>query len=294
MLLSEFIRSSCRALQSLYPSEEAQSIVSLLLLKRFGIQSYAHILNPSETLSSQRLEVLQDDLSRLLHSEPLQYILGECEFCSRSFKVTNQVLIPRPETEILVCSAIELLRQKHIPSPRVLDLCTGSGCIAWSIALDCPGSRVCATDISPQALEIARSQFRETSIPSSCQAPEFILADLLADPAESLVQEAEKFDLIVSNPPYIMPCEKAQMHSNVLDYEPELALFAPESDPVAFYRAIDSWASVLLKKDGAAIVEINSLIPEATIGAFSHFRSSRLIEDLSARPRFILLEGLDS
>ena len=173
-------------------------------------------------------------------------------------------------------------------------MCTGSGCIAWSIAQDYPGARVVATDISSGALDLARSQFAESSIPPSCHAPEFLLVDLLSSPPEALSRDEEKFDLIVSNPPYIMPSEKAQMHSNVLDYEPGLALFAPEDDPVLFYRAIDRWASALLKKEGAAIVEINSLIPEATIGAFSHFRSARIINDLSSRPRFILLSGLNS
>lgn len=268
--------------------------MSLLLLKRFSIRSYDHILDPSAELSTDRLEILQDDLKRLLRAEPVQYVLGECEFCSRSFKVSPQVLIPRSETEILVNSALELLREKGLSSPRVLDLCTGSGCIAWSIAQDYPGARVVATDISSGALDLARSQFAEPSIPPSCHAPEFLLADLLSSPPGALSRDEEKFDLIVSNPPYIMPSEKAQMHSNVLDYEPGLALFAPEDDPVVFYKAIDCWASALLKKEGAAIVEINSLIPEATIGAFSHFRSARIINDLSSRPRFILLSELDS
>lgn len=266
--------------------------MSLLLLKRFSIRSYDHILDPSAELSTDRLEILQDDLSRLLRSEPVQYVLGECEFCSRSFKVAPGVLIPRPETEILVSEALKLLREKGIANPRVLDLCTGSGCIAWSIALDCPGAGVYATDISQQALEIARGQFPQ--VPPGCLTPEFLLADLLSSPPGALSRDEEKFDLIVSNPPYIMPSEKAQMHSNVLDYEPGLALFAPEDDPVVFYKAIDCWASALLKKEGAAIVEINSLIPEATIGAFSHFRSARIINDLSSRPRFILLSGLNS
>ena len=156
MLLSDFIRCAERSLSDLYPSPEARGIVSMLCSARLGVKSYTHIVEPGYTVPEELLPGLESDLGRLRASEPVQYVLGYAEFCGRRFHVDRRVLIPRPETELLVSLASEIMRAAG-GKPRVLDLCTGSGCIAWSLALDFPEAEVTAADISPDALEVARS-----------------------------------------------------------------------------------------------------------------------------------------
>ena len=189
MLLSRFIRESAAALEALYPPEEARSLVLRLCSHVLGTQSYTHIVEPEYAVPSEALPGLQDAVSRMAAGEPLQYVTGVQEFCGREFRVNPDVLIPRPETEQLVAEAESVIRsrfsqptdnQAHLhllcsksdhrsfdkalsssklQKTAVLDLCTGSGCIAWTLALDLPGTRVTAVDISPAALSVARSQF---------------------------------------------------------------------------------------------------------------------------------------
>ena len=161
MLLSRFIRESAAALEALYHPEEARSLVLRLCSHVLGTQSYTHIVEPEYAVPDEALPGLQDAVSRMAAGEPLQYVTGVQEFCGRQFRVTPDVLIPRPETEQLVAEA-----EKRLPqNAAVLDLCTGSGCIAWTLALDLPGTRVTAVDISPAALSVARTQF-EAGVPS--------------------------------------------------------------------------------------------------------------------------------
>ena len=220
--------------------------------------------------------------------EPIQYIIGKAYFYDREFSVTPDVLIPRPETELLVREAVEWARRSGRSSLRILDLCTGSGCIAWSIALELPGSDVTAVDISDGALAVASGQ-RFLGEDATCLggvvAPKFIKADVLAGP----VGDLGAFDMIVSNPPYVMESEKALMRNNVLDHEPWLALFVSDEDPLLFYRAVASWAKCLLKPDGIGIVEINEALGPETAAVFSHagFADTSVICDLSDRPRFV-------
>lgn len=277
MLLSQFIRESTAALEALYPPQEAKGLVVRLDEHILGVSSYAHIVEPGLEVPADKLPALSAALGRLLAGEPLQYVLGVQEFCGRPFKVNPSVLIPRPETEQLVQEAEKGLR----PGMRVLDLCTGSGCIAWTLALDVPGCSVTAVDISEEALDVARGQF-----PGSA-GPQFIHADVL-DVPEAF--PGAPFDLIVSNPPYIRESEKARMHRNVLEHEPELALFVPDSDPLLFYRAISLWARRFLSPGGRCIVEINEELGEETAALFAGFGRVRVIRDLFSRERFVAVE----
>ena len=222
-------------------------MILMLCQDRLGVKSYTHVTEPGFEIPADRLGGLQDDLRRLLSGEPLQYVTGECEFFGRKFIVNPSVLIPRPETEILVQKAVTDALTLDRPL-RVLDLCTGSGCIAWSLALEVPFAEVVAVDISEDALEVARGQFPDG------RNIRFLKADVL-DPGQDFPEG--QFDLILSNPPYIMEKEKAQMRRNVLDYEPELALFVPDDDPLLFYRAIGNIALPLLRKEGILAFEIN-------------------------------------
>ena len=292
MLLSDFIRYAERSLSDLYPSPEARGIVSMLCSARLGVKSYTHIVEPGYTVPEELLPGLESDLGRLRASEPVQYVLGYAEFCGRRFHVDRRVLIPRPETELLVSLASEIMRAAG-GKPRVLDLCTGSGCIAWSLALDFPEAEVTAADISPDALEVARSQFSgpDPEFPGSSpvsSGPGFVLADVLG-PVPAPIERKGPFGLIVSNPPYVMNREKPSMRRNVLDYEPELALFVPDDDPLVFYRACARWADALLAPDGCALFEINEALGDATASLMRSFgfASAEVLPDLSGRARFV-------
>ena len=171
---------------------------------------------------------------------------------------------------------------------KILDLCTGSGCIAWTLALEMPGSEVTAVDISDGALAVASSQdFSEEVDRTGAVSPVFVKADVLAGPSVSGL--SGRYDILVSNPPYVMDKEKALMRPNVLDHEPHLALFVSDEDPLVFYRAIAGWALAVLKPDGYGIVEINEALGLRTADLFraAGLRDVKVIKDLSDRDRFV-------
>lgn len=395
-------------------------MVDILLEERTGRKSWFAIAHPDFELCAAELAGLKDDVARLCTGEPLQYVLGFAWFYSRRFRVSPAVLIPRPETEILVdfvlqrltdtayshpaasqgmgdssCQGSEDCFQSSEASflgvgdsscpvsedclessgnrckifgssfngsggscrssgssfhgsgssfqgsgascqcsgasslgmgdssclgsgssfqvsgkgvaPRILDLCTGSGCIAWTLALECPNASVTALDISRDALALARTQFTPDS-PAPATSPVaspagvvfegervvFVEADVLDLSEKEISGDCSemglgKFDVIVSNPPYVMDKEKSQMRTNVLDYEPSIALFVPDDDPLIFYRAIAHHASRLLTDRGWGIVEINSLLADQTADCFrtAGFPTVNILPDLSGRPRFV-------
>ena len=282
MLLAEFIRESVPALEKLYPSPEARGLVLMLCEERLGVRSYTHIVEPLFEIPEAALSGLKADMSRLAAGEPIQYVLGYTEFCGRKFKVGPSVLIPRPETGQLVDESLKLLAAMGRPA-KVLDLCTGSGCIAWSVALGAPGVSVTATDISEPALALARSQFKDVS--SGANAPEFVCSDLLGGCREI----SGCFDLLLSNPPYVMEKEKAAMRRNVLDHEPGIALFVPDDDPLLFYRALASVSLRLLDSSGTGIVEINEALGPETAAVFeaAGYRKTEILRDIFGKDRFV-------
>ena len=282
MLLAEFIRESVPALEKLYPSPEARGLVLMLCEERLGVRSYTHIVEPLFEIPEAALSGLKADMSRLAAGEPIQYVLGYTEFCGRKFKVGPSVLIPRPETGQLVDESLKLLAAMGRPA-KVLDLCTGSGCIAWSVALGAPGVSVTATDISEPALALARSQFKDVS--SGANAPEFVCSDLLGGCREI----SGCFDLLLSNPPYVMEKEKAAMRRNVLEHEPGIALFVPDDDPLLFYRALASVSLRLLDSSGTGIVEINEALGPETAAVFeaAGYRKTEILRDIFGKDRFV-------
>lgn len=280
MLLSSFIKESAASLEGLYPPEEAAGIIAILLEDRLHVQRYTHILEPSREIPEDRLESLLADMQKLRAAQPIQYVVGKAPFRSHTFKVGPGVLVPRPETEQIV----DIVRSFTGNRPaRVLDLCTGSGCIAWSIAAECPGAHVYGVDISLQALEIARGQNLELTPMSRV---EFIQADILQ---EGALDFDEPFDVIVSNPPYIMDSEKVDMRPNVLDHEPHIALFVRDSDPLLFYRAVADLSSRLLRSGGQGVVEINEKLSDPTAELFCQagFEKVEKIPDYFNKTRFV-------
>ena len=309
MLLSDFIRDGAARLENLYPSPEARGLVLMLCRELLGVTNYTHIVEPQTVVPADREAELSDALARLCAGEPIQYVLGFTEFCDRRFAVGPGVLIPRPETELLVAEAVRTLREMDLERPpRVLDLCTGSGCIAWSIALEIRDAEVIGIDLSEKALQYARNQFAggrslpdgrpgiifRTSLPenqfrlrsSAAGEPMFLQADVL-DTEQAFA--GGPFDLIVSNPPYVMERERAQMRPNVLDWEPELALFVPDDDPLRFYRAIARWAQRFLRPGGVGLVEINEALGPDTAAVFSAagYKNVQKLPDFYKKIRFI-------
>ena len=307
MLLADFIRQGTEALAALYPEPEARSILLLLCEERLGVSRRAYLTEPALEVSDGRLSA---DLARLADGEPIQYILEYADFYGRRFRVSPAVLIPRPETEFL-CHTILSDQQKvslaagtpsgerayslvsvnetegapaesEAAAPvQIIDLCTGSGCIAWTLAAEIPDARVTGVDISPEALSVARGQ------EVACRPPLFVQADILADPPASLPEAS--FDLLTANPPYVMDRERAAMRRNVLEHEPALALFVPDDDPLVFYRAVARWAGQLLRPGGRGYAEINALLGPETASVFREagFSGVSLLEDLGGAPRFV-------
>lgn len=262
----QFRQYAASRLLSLYPEGEAGAIARWLC---------------EEPLDEDGLEAA---LARLLEGEPLQYVLGKAWFYGREFNVSPAVLIPRQETELLVDEALKAVRRRSVSTPRVLDLCTGSGCIAWTMAAELKDAQVVAVDISDAALAVASTQGI-----SGTTAPSFVKADVLAT---DTFPELGSFDVLLSNPPYVRESEKALMHRNVLEHEPELALFVSDSDPLVFYRAVASLAKRFLRPGGFGIVEINEAFEGPVRGIFENlsFSVGDTIFDLCGKPRHIFFE----
>jgi len=297
MLLAEFIREGTKSLAALYPEREAHSIVLMLCEALLGTHSYTHIVEPQTAVAPASLPGLEAAMERLRAGEPVQYVIGHAEFCGFRFRITPDVLIPRPETEQLVREAVEeASRLRRMRSPygrsaapvRVLDLCTGSGCIAWAVALMAPGTEVVGVDVSEAALSVALGQDFEHECKSrGASAPRFVRADIL-DTEQAF--DYGQFDIILSNPPYIMDSEKARMRRNVLDFEPGLALFVPDDDPLLFYRAVARWSQRFLAPEGKGLAEINERLGQESAAVFREagFVHTLVRKDIFERNRFVL------
>ena len=250
-----------QSLCSRYDDREAKAIVRLLLDYRFNMSLTNIVTGGIELLNEEEKAWIEQAVDRIKEGEPVQYVLGKAEFCGRTFHVETGVLIPRPETAMLCERIKEDHNQAYCalqpPEPiKVLDIGTGSGCIAITLALDLDNSDVSAWDISSDALLVARKNVHALGAKVNLQLQDVLL------PTETLPFANHKggwFDIIVSNPPYIAEREKADMHINVLQHEPEQALFVPDDNPLLFYRAIARYARVVLKRYGELYFEINPL-----------------------------------
>ena len=230
-------------LGSYYPAGEVAAFTRIIATEILGIPQMTFFLKENVELTHEQEATLEDAIKRLQKYEPIQYIQGYSDFCGFRFKLTPATLIPRPETSELV----EWVASEATGNERILDIGTGSGCIAVSLANKMPQSEVTAWDISNEALAVATENSR-----SNGTEVLFEQVDILSyRPEENL------FDIIVSNPPYIKENEKIAMHSNVLDWEPHTALFVPDSDPLLFYRTIAKKGLTLLKPGGTLYFEIN-------------------------------------
>mgnify|MGYP000263096516 FL=1 len=244
-------RELWRTLEPLYGNGEARAVTDYVLDVCFGLSKADILCGAVEEMTAEKTAELNKIFGRLTEGEPVQYVLGRAEFSGRWFNVRPGVLIPRPETEEL-CAWITA-DSKASASPKVLDIGTGSGCIAITLQLDMPESKVTAWDISADALDVARENAKQLGANVS-----FVRQDALNAKPEG------KWDVIVSNPPYICEKEKKDMAVNVLEHEPHTALFVPDADPLLFYRAITRLAVQTLNKGGRLYFEINPIYADDT------------------------------
>ena len=245
-----------QSLTPLYDAGEAQAIVRTVLDVEYGMTLTDIICGKVNELSSDEERNLEEIIARLQNGEPVQYVLGEADFAGRTFHVEPGVLIPRPETAEL-CQWIEeeVSSLEADERKQILDICTGSGCIAITLGLTIPNSEVTGWDISEDALRIAQGNVEMLKAGN---------VRIEYQDALMLPKAAEAADIIVSNPPYICEKEKADMEKNVLEHEPSIALFVPDEDPLKFYRAIAEYASSALKSEGALYFEINPIYEKET------------------------------
>lgn len=231
-------------LSGYYTQSEVSALTRIIATEMLGVAQMTYFLKDDVTLKAEQEAMLFNAIERLKKQEPIQYIQGYSDFCGLRFKVTPATLIPRPETSELV----EWIAADHQGKVvNILDIGTGSGCIAIGIANKLPESKVTAWDISTAALAVAAENSRNNGTEVT-----FERVDIL-----SYEPKSAQFDIIVSNPPYIKENEKSAMHSNVLDWEPHTALFVPDSDPLLFYRTIAKKGLTLLKPGGTLYFEIN-------------------------------------
>jgi release factor glutamine methyltransferase len=266
---------------SVYEENEAKSIVYLLM---------EHYLKLSKTdilldYPISQLFDFQEIIQRIKTQEPVQYIIGETEFYGRRFKVTPATLIPRPETEELIQLSVSSYRLsvKNMlfnAKSKILDIGTGSGCIAISLACELPDSQVYAYDISEDALKIAKKNAQENGANVIFEKVNIL---------EPFTLHHSPFTVIVSNPPYVMNAEKAEMERNVLEYEPHLALFVEDEDPLIFYQKIAEFSAKNLIDKGLCIVEINQAFGLETAELFWNqgFRDVEVIKDMFGKDRIV-------
>ena len=269
-----------------YEENEAKSIIYLLL---------EHYLNLSKTNIFLDKNILQgfdfkEIIQRIKTQEPIQYIIGETEFYGRKFKVTPDTLIPRPETEELIqlsiinyrsgSESLSVKNKSFNSKPKILDIGTGSGCIAISLACELPNAQVYAYDISEEALKTAKENAERNGANIIFEKVNIL---------EPFTVHHSPFTVIVSNPPYVMNSEKAEMEQNVLEYEPHLALFVEDDDPLIFYQKIAEFAVKNLTDNGLCIVEINQAFGLETAELFWNqgFRSVEVVKDMFGKDRMV-------
>lgn len=268
-----------RALQESYSVQEAANLSRIVCCEMLGQTTIDYYLGKDIILSSKEMQKLNGILARLLNFEPIQYIQGTARFLERSYHVAPGVLIPRPETEELV----EVMLREIPSDARILDIGTGSGCIAISLSKAFPNAKVTAWDVSEDALCIARRNNDDLQA-SVC----FVKQDVLAWRGDG----GQCYDVIVSNPPYITESEKQEMERNVLDWEPFSALFVPNNDPLLFYRRIGELGRMMLVDGGRLYFEINRAYGEATAMMLcgQGYTGIRILKDISGNDKFVIAE----
>ena len=284
-----------RRLTGIYDIDEAKAIVRWVLDVRFGLSLTDIVCGKTDEMGEAERAELEAIMQRLEKGIPVQYVVGVAEFCGRRFHVEPGVLIPRPETGELCEIILEVRKatgrrvsgngkRREVREYQILDIGTGSGCIAITLALDMPQANVTAWDISEDALRIAKKNAEALGADVTFEKQDILK---LGEQNKSLTLKS--FDLIVSNPPYVCQKEQATMGRHVLEHEPHLALFVPDDDPLCFYRAIANFGRKVLKPDGLLYFELNPLYAcetEAMVRELG-FSETEIKQDMFGKQRFL-------
>ena len=275
MKLASFKKEFLRSIIPLYNKEEADSFYYMLCEEFLDLSKSKLIIAEDMDLTIEKTNDLYNCLDRLKKNEPIQYVLGNTKFCGLNFFVNESVLIPRPETEEL----LRLMLKEDLDGKEILDIGSGSGCIAISLAKHSPKVKVTALDTSKDAIELSQRNAKENDVNI-----EFIVSDILSYKSD------KKYDIIVSNPPYVLEEEKKNMSKNVLEYEPELALFVKNDDPLKFYKAILDFAKNSLNENGKIYFEINENYKDEIMKLVNNYSYSNVNckLDVFGRNRFII------
>ena len=279
MTYSDLKQLFLNRLSALYSPNEAESILFFYLYYRLEMEKYQWTLRREEQLSEVCMQTITADLDRLASGFPVQYLVGKCEFFNCELSLNGKVLIPRPETEELVVEVVNRFQNRS--AQRVLDVGTGSGAIALALKRYLPQAEVWATDFSENALECARENAENLKLDVN-----FLHHDILNDTIDSLPQD---LDILISNPPYIPISEKENLHRNVKDYEPDSALFVPDSTPLIFYKKIAQVGIELLKPTGVLLFETYHLFQNQMIEMLQSLGYKQVVitKDLQGKSRFV-------
>jgi len=268
-----------------YGKDEVNSFFGLLIERYLGIKRIKLVLKPEYAITNEQEQLFSHVLIELKNNKPLQYIIGETEFYGLPFKVNEHTLIPRPETEELVSFILDDVTSSAVEkSLKILDIGTGTGCIAISLAKNLQDSNVHALDVSEEALKVANQNAELNGV-----EVEFMHDSILNPRHAELVSASHNLDVIVSNPPYVRNSEKIEIKPNVLDNEPHLALFVDDENPLQFYKAICEFAQYNLKTKGALYFEINEYLGNEMIQLLEEFgfKSIELKKDMFGKYRMI-------
>ena len=278
MTIDSLMKHIASELSSFYPPGEINGFIKIILGKITGLTFNEMIVNKYRELPDSTFAKLQNILESLKKFEPVQYIIAETEFFGLPFMVNPSVLIPRPETEELVDWIISENKNNSI---KILDIGTGSGCIGVTLAVNLKNAEVVAMDNSPEAIDTARKNAALNNA-----TVHYIVDDIFS--AKEMNSHGP-FDIIVSNPPYVLESEKMQMEENVLNYEPHQALFVPDEDPLIFYRTIASFAFNNLRSQGKIYVEINEAFGDGVADIFMNagFRETNIRRDINGKQRMV-------
>ena len=284
MTLQELKHTFLTELDGQYPKEEINSFFHLLVNHTLHLNKIEVALNPNFDVNNDVAEYFKNALAELKTEKPIQYIIGSTKFYGLPFTVNENVLIPRPETEELVNWIVKDAQKTNLQPTTILDIGTGSGCIAISLAKNLPSVEIYALEISEKALQVAKQNAKQNEV-----TIHFIKADILSSDAILNTTKDLRFDIIVSNPPYVRNLEKVEMKKNVLDHEPHTALFVDDKDPLLFYQAIADFAKKNLKKEGKLYLEINQYLGKKTISLLQNkgFKNIELHKDLFGNDRML-------
>jgi release factor glutamine methyltransferase len=289
LLLKTYKNKFLQELSSLYDEKEIESFFYIVLKYFHNKKRIDLALNPEMEMDTLQLLGWESVLSELRKEKPIQYVVGETEFYGLPFLVNENTLIPRPETEELVECVVVESRKSKVESLKILDIGTGSGCIAISLAKNLPNAQVFAIDVSEKALVLAKENAKVNAVVVNFIKTDILIIDDLNQLPTSNYQLPTHFDIIVSNPPYVRNLEKAEIKPNVLEFEPHLALFVDDNDALLFYRKIAQLAKKNLSENGQLYFEINQYLGKETFELFESlgFKNIELRKDIYGNDRMI-------